>query len=96
MYKHYTLEYKKIHPTDAAGMGMAKNRTMKRVARTAELIDSADNNKRNDWKQPVPNSTQTTTRKKMKEFIEKNEHREMTTKIPMNGPNTAAPTDCVQ
>lgn len=42
---------------------------MKRVARTAELIDSADNNKRNDWKQSVPNNN-----KKLKEFIEKREH----------------------
>lgn len=55
MYKHYTLEYKKYKPIVREGWW--KNRTMKRVARTAELIDSADNNKRNDWNQSVPNNT---------------------------------------
>lgn len=67
MYKHYTLEYKKSARRERDGMG--KSRTMKRVARTAELIDSADNNKRNDWRQSVPNNN-----KKLKEFIEKREY----------------------
>lgn len=80
----------------ATGAGEEK-RTMKHVARTAELIDSVDNNKRNDWNQSVPNNNNNS--KKSKEFTERKrkEKERWQPKIPMSGPNIAATsTDCIQ